>query len=165
MKDIDHHIYLELNCMGFRGSEIDEILPDFMSERPTYIGLTWQPSAEGTESFTLGIIIGTALSPVVMGFLTEVGKDLYKWVKSKLVPLFKKKGHPIGHINLEIGDIEISGLCEGIEETEGLLKLFSSLPELVGKIDPNLTEGEWEIVYNRKIKTWIIEYHPPKDIK
>jgi len=113
MENIKHRIYLELNNCGYDGSEINEILPDFITERKTVVGLTWEPSAEGPESFTLLIIITAGLSSIISAFLAELSKDLYQWTKSKLVPLFKKKKNPCGHIIFEIEDIKISYFSEG----------------------------------------------------
>jgi len=156
MENIEHNIYLELNCMGYNGSEINEILPDFMSERKTVIGLTWEPLAEGPEWFTLIVTISAPLSVIGIGFLTELGKDLYHWSKSKLLPVFKKKNCPVGDIGFRVGNINISGLIE--DDMEPLLKLFSSLPDLISKIDSNLSEGELEIEYNVEKKIWITKY-------
>lgn len=159
MENIEHRIYLELNNCGYNGSEINEILPDFITERKTLVGLTWEPSAEGPESFTLLIIITASLSSMITTFLAELSKDLYQWTKSKLIPLFKKKKNPSGYVIFEIGNIRISYFSEGGEE---ISELFSSLSDILNKIDANKTEGEWEIEYTEQ-KEWIIEYRPPRN--
>jgi hypothetical protein len=84
MKHIDHRIYLELNSSGYRGLEIDEILPHFITDRKTVVGLTWESSAEEPESFTLVIIILIVLSSLGKGFLSELSKDLYQWANAKV---------------------------------------------------------------------------------
>ena len=156
MENFEHRIYLELNSCGYNGSEINEILPDFITERKTLVGLTWEPSAEGPESFLLLIIITAGLSSMIKTFLAELSKDLYQWTKSKLIPLFKKKKNPSGYIIFQIGDVKISYFSEGGKE---LSDLFFSLPNLLSGIDNSITEGEWEIEYTKQ-KEWVIEYKP-----
>lgn len=161
MENIEHRISLALNNCGYDGSEIDEILPDFITERKTLVGLTWEPSAEGPESFTLLIIIAASLSSIITTFLAEFSKDLYRWTKSKLIPLFEKKNNPTGNVIFEISDVKVTYFSEGGEE---LSELFSSLQDILNKIDPSLTEGEWEIQYAEE-KEWVVEYKPPINSK
>lgn len=155
---VQHKICLELNKAGYTGADIDEILPAFMAERRTFVGLTWKPSAEGPESFTLGIIVGLALSSLAQGFISELSKDLYLWSKSKLLPLFKRKRSPVGTIEIALSNLTIFAY---VEEINRLPEIFERLPELLARIDPNIWDGEW-VIECEEGKEWVIRHCPPK---
>jgi hypothetical protein len=112
---IEHSIELTLNSSGYEGKDIDQVLPDFISDRPVRVGVAWAPSAEGPESLTLLIAVGIyAATKLAEGFMSELSKDIYTWAKTKILPLLNKKRYPTGHIIIKLKDVTLlkSDRCE-----------------------------------------------------
>jgi hypothetical protein len=149
----EEYIRLELNSTGYRGNDIEKIWPHFANERKTFIGLTWEPSIAGPESYTLLIVVTFIASQFFQGFISELSKDLYKWAKSKLLPFFKKKEQPDGALIIVIGKITLNYLIE--EQTDYLVDIFHQLPTLLSGIDIN-KKKDYEVEYNEKEKKWSI---------
>ena len=117
---------------------------------------SWRSSAEGTETFKLLIQIGILISIVTKGFLNELGKDLYEWIKSQLIGFFQKKSQPIGRVSIEFEDVNIELFMEFSQPNDYKLfaQFFKDLPVIISKIDPNLGY-EWDISWNEKINNWM----------
>lgn len=156
MDNINHQIILRLNSQGYKGEEIDKILPDFMANRETMVGLSWYPSIYGPESYELIIQIGILFSLLSKSFLNELSKDLYHWVKSKLVKLFQKKKQSNGFIHIEFKDVKIDFYTESnkFNETQVLLNFFKYLSEIIFCIDPNLSI-EWKVYWDDSLQKFI----------
>ena len=156
MQDFKCQIILELNSMGYHGEEINHILPDFMAERKTTIGLTWESSAEGSETFNLLIQIGILISIVTKGFLNELGKDLYGWVKSQLISFFQKKSQPVGRVRIEFEDVNVELFMEFSQpkDYQFFAQFFLDLPVIISEIDPNFGY-EWDISWDEKTNSWM----------
>lgn len=152
-----HKIELKLNATGYKGEEINDLLPKFMTERDTVIGLTWYPSAEGPESFALDILFYGGLIFFTKAFLEELAKDLYKWVKEKIKPLLNKKEQAFGVMCMKFNDVEIFYYTSGEDEW---LSLLEKLPEIVTKVKPELS-NEWEIEF--KEGRFAVTKFPPKE--
>ncbi len=54
MQSYSHTVTLDLNITGYDGSDLDAVVPHFMTERDTKLVLSWASSAEGPESFRFG---------------------------------------------------------------------------------------------------------------
>lgn len=138
---ISYKIELKLNSAGFSADDLGTVLPDFITERKTLVGLTWYPSAQGPASYTLIITILWVVSAVPKVFIEELAKDLYKWSKQKLLNLFRKKKCPIGLIRFVFNDVVVEYYCDNADT---LLTLFKKLPKILSKID--IEKGtEWDI--------------------
>ncbi len=156
MGKIPHKIELKLNNAGFVGSDIDEILPPFMTDRKTLVGLTWYSCANGPESFVLVVTIWSAFRLVGKTFIEELSKDLYSWVKSQIQPMFKKKNYPCGFMRLKYDDMEIDFHTDGGEEW---LALLNSLPAIIGSLDPS--KGH-EMIIEKVGDEFTVEPYPKK---
>lgn len=159
MKNLQHSIELRFNSTGYKGQELQEVLPDFITERDTTIGLTWYSSANGPESWNLVIKIaeGLLVTKLAEGFINELGKDLYSWVKTKLTSLLRKKNHPIGYIIFEFSDIQVVYELESLpnDHSENFAELFQQLPQILANIDPEKS-AEWEIKFDPKSSQWSV---------
>jgi len=87
MSQDKNEIELLLNSSGFSGDDVQELLPDFITERVTKVGLTWYPSVDGPESFTLIVTTGLLLAEFAKEIVKSLSKDLYDWSKEKIIPL------------------------------------------------------------------------------
>jgi hypothetical protein len=155
MEEIAHSISLDLNVTGYSGSDLDEAVPHFMTERDTRVSLTWRPSAEGPESFRLIIEIaaGYAAGSFLKTFLQELSKDLYRWSKERLDPLFSKKGQASGNVSIELKDV---GVNYRPSSKEDLSSFFRELPKLLESVDPE--EGaRWKVKFDQSGEEWKIE--------
>ena len=157
---MEQSIELKLNSAGFKGEEIDEILPDFITERNTTIGLTWYPSVDGPESFTLIITVSILAAEFAKEFVKNLSKDLYSWTKEKVLPLLKRKQNPDGYVIIKLADVEIHYHDQSLfdEESGGLyyLDFLEKLPQLINAVDPSLGD-RWEISFNQERGAWVVE--------
>lgn len=144
-----HKIELELNSAGFSADELGTVLPDFITERKTVVGLTWYPSAEGPASYTIIVSVFLLFGAISKVFIEELAKDLYKWTKQKLLILFHKKRYPIGLIRLVFENAVVEYYCE---DADTLLIAFEKLPEILNAIDTRKGD-EWEIQIENDVVT------------
>ena len=150
--EIPHHeIKLLLNSSGYKGSDIDKVIPDFFTDRDTIVGLVHIPAHNGPDSWVLNIIIGYALVKVSDSFISELAKDLYKWSKSKLTKLFNKKPNSDGAILLEFDDIKIS-CYEYYVGKDKLLEFPNEISRLIKAVD------------REKSKTWLAKFDEDKQV-
>jgi len=161
MSYIHSSVEIQLNSAGFRGADIDALLPDFVTERKTVVGLTWHSSVNGPESFDVALTVGAvwAAAAVSSGFLEALGADLYKWAKEKLLSVLRTKHHPDCHISLKFDDVEVffheDGLFSEPNAGDILLDFFEQLPKLVLQVDPNRSRA-WEVSRGQPRGTWLI---------
>jgi hypothetical protein len=157
-KHISHRIELSFNSTGYKGKDIDDVLPDFITERNTSVGLTWYRSVEGPESFTLVIVISVLVAEIAKGFIGELGKDLYQWTKSKLIPLFKKKTYPVGHILVQMNDVGLDYYIELSDDNsrEELASFFKDIAYILAQMDAS-KGSEWVVEFNKENKSWILQ--------
>jgi len=161
MDYVSHSIELKLNSSGYRGEDVDEILPDFITDRNTTVGLTWYPSYEGPESFTLIIVVSIFAAELAKGFISELSKDLYEWSKSRLIHLFKKKNYPVGHILIKLNDLELECLIEPKAEKgdDRFLELFQVLPKVLDHTAPHQVK-DWELYFDENLNSWAVRPIP-----
>lgn len=161
MSYIYSSIEIQLNSAGFRGTDIDALLPDFVTERKTVVGLTWHSSFNGPESFDVALTVGAvwAVAAVSSGFLEALGADLYTWGKEKLLNVLRTKRHPDCHISVKFDDVEVffheDGLFSEPNAGDLLLEFFEQLPKLILQVDPNLSRA-WEVSRGQPKGTWLI---------
>lgn len=157
---------IDLNSTGFSGRDIDALLPDFMTERKTTVGLTWNSSVNGPESFGIWAVVYAGLAAAAGGFLAEFGADLYKWTKDKLLLVLRTKQHPDCYISIKFDDVEIfyheDGLFSTDEAGDVLLNFFENISNFILKIDPSVSKV-WEISRGDKNGDWKVE--PAKDLE
>lgn len=158
MSQVKNEIELLLNSTGFSGDDVQELLPDFITERFTKVGLTWYPSADGPESFTLIITTSLLLAEFAKEFVKSLSKDLYDWSKGKIIPLLKRKNFPNGVIIVECKDAQIyyHELSDIKGENENFSTFIKELPDLLEKVDPNIGKN-WEATFNTEKGIWSIE--------
>lgn len=137
-------ITLELNSTAYTGQDVQDVLPHFMTDYTTFVGLTWVPSAFGTEAFFISITIGAAIG-VAQGFLSELGTDLYKWTKEKLLLLLKKKSAPEGQLIISWQDITVTIY---IEKTDDILDILSKFNIIEAKALKSLPKKEVDLFPN-----------------
>ena len=154
MEHIDHKVELHLSCAGFDGSAVQALVPDFITERHTIIGLSWYPCAEGPERYYITISICAALAFVTKVFLEELSKDLYKWLKGKLLPYMKDRPRSFGSVEVAFQNVRV--WCY-INEDDDFLLCVDYLPQLMTTIDVNQST-EWDL----EIKNGRIELTPRK---
>jgi len=142
MSRVRHDIQLKLSSAGFSAEEIGVVLPDFMVDRKTLVGLTWYPCAEGTERFVLVVTIYSVVGAVAKIFLEELSKDLYQWVKVKINRLLKKKPQAYGMMLVKFNDVEVEFRTSGGDDWADLL---DKLPSIIQELDPAESK-DWEIV-------------------
>lgn len=153
-KQIEHKIVLSLNSTGWRGEEIDALLPEFIAERDTLVGLTWTSSYYGPESFNLVITVAASVVTVIASnFLSELSKDLYQWMKSKLLAALEKKQHPEGDIEIQIGK---SSIYTHVDEILLLEDLFTHLPELISQTNEQPGVNNWKLEYDNTTREWLV---------
>jgi hypothetical protein len=154
MDRISHTVTLDFNITGYSGSDLDAVVPHFMTERETNLALTWRPSTEGPESFRLIIDIaaGYAAGSFLKTFVQELSKDLYKWGKERLSPLFEKKDQALGNVSVEFEDITVNYYSGGGDD---LNAFFQELPELLETADPEQS-AIWHVSFDRSEEKWEI---------
>ena len=160
MSHVYSSVVVELNSAGFRGADVDALLPEFMTERKTTVGLSWHSSVNGPESFSVLLTVGAMLAAATgSGFLQALGADLYKWTKEKLLVVLRTKRHPDCYISLKFDDIEVffheDGLFSEPNAGEVLLDFFEQLPKLLAQIKPTAARV-WEIYRGEEVGTWQI---------
>lgn len=89
MQDSDLKITLWLNSAGFADIPIRKVLPDWDTERDVTISSSWEPCFNGPDSWALTIAF--LAGGIASGFLGELGKDVYTWVKRQLQPVLLDK--------------------------------------------------------------------------
>lgn len=152
-------IELRLNSAGYKGEEINELLPDFITERNTTVGLTWFPSVYGPENLTLVITVSIIVAEFAKGFVTELSKDLYRWSKSKILPLLKRKRSPYGQIVIQLLDASIyydQGRLQEPSRADKFAEFLNELPAIVTRVDSSLTK-EWEAQFDESTATWTVK--------
>jgi hypothetical protein len=160
MSYIYSSVVIELNSAGFRGTDIDALLPDFVTERKTTVGLTWYSSVNGPESFTVALAVGSfCAAAVASGFLEALGADMYKWAKHKLLSVLRSKRHPDCYISLKFDDMEMffheDGLFSEPNAGDVLLDFFEQLSNLVLQMDAHQSKT-WEVSRDPTAGTWLI---------
>jgi hypothetical protein len=156
---IKHSVDLRFNSAGFTGSDLDELLPDFVTERDTNVGLTWYPSATGPESFTLAVIAAVALSAFVGEFSKKLSEDLYSWSKSKLSKVLSRKRYPDCAIVIKLDDIELlfhdEQLFDDPDAPSLLAGFFAAVPALLLSVNP--AKGRfWIASHDRSSSVWTV---------
>jgi hypothetical protein len=141
MEKPTHKIELILNSTGFDGADVQALLPDFNTDRDTVVGLSWYPSAEGPERYYITLSIIAAIGFVSKVFLEELFKDIYTWLKGKILPRMKNKPRSLGSIEIIFQDVRVWGF---FEDSSDWLICAESLPKLLGKIDA-AESSEWNI--------------------
>jgi len=132
---------IEFTCNpgAYSGEDVQSFCPDFMHNYNLTVGYKWRPSAEGPENWALIVQIGAAASAIVgTVFLKKLAEDLYAWTKSKILPTLQTKNIPNGQITLKFENTSIWFTNESADLDT--LKIFSELPNLLVKIDPELCE-------------------------
>lgn len=161
MSQIFSSVVVELNSAGFRGADVDKLLPDFITERKTTVGLSWYSSVNGPESFSVLLTVGALWAAATgSGFLQALGADLYKWAKEKLLVVLRTKRHPDCYISIKFDDIEVffheDGLFSEPNAGDVLVDFFGQLPQLLGQIEPSASKV-WEISRGDAVGTWQIK--------
>ena len=125
-----HTIDIRLNSAGFKGADVDALLPDFITDRETSVGLTWYPSANGPESFSVLLTVYAALSIVAGEFLKKLGEDLYQWSKRKLLNTLKTKTYPSCYIEIKLDDVKVYFHDESLFDHPDAGEVMESLQNL-----------------------------------
>lgn len=156
---IQHSIEIRLNSTGYQGHDVDLILPDFITDRQTTVGLTWYPSYNGPESFTIYMAIAAGIGMFCGKFVELLASDLYAWCKEKLLNLVAKKIHPDCSITIKLEDVEIYFHDEDLFDSDLagdiLLEFFKKIPELVLLVKHEESKL-WQISYDRENSTWLV---------
>lgn len=134
-------IRLTLSTAGFKGADLDEVMPDFQTERDVSVALKWFPSATGPETWTLVIAAGMSLGGFLQKFGELIAEDIHSWSKKNLKSFFKKRPNNHGTLVIDLESITIYSdtPIETIESGD-LISVLSS-------IDPT-EASSWTIDYN-----------------
>jgi len=151
-------IELLLSTAGFRGRDLEDIRPDFETERDVSVGLKWYPSATGPETWTLAVAVGVPLAVFLNKFGDLLAADLYAWAKKKLAPFFASRTYPSGFLHIELGDIEFhcSHPLEALSSTEFIA--------LLKQADPSKAK-EWHLEYDEAARTFTVRPEDPPSIE
>jgi len=135
MENIPHNIICDLRWGGFNGTDIDEIMSD--SNVVLNHGLRCEVShdscAEGPDSYRIYVVIGVLLTLITKPFLEELGKDLYRWCKSRLSNVFKRKNNGEGLTELRFEDVTIE--INDHPSEDSFADCWLELPELITSQD------------------------------
>ena len=157
MSQTKNEVELLLNSSGFTGEDVQNLLPDFITERYTKVGLTWYPSVDGPESFTLIITTSLLLAEFSKEFVKNLSKDLYDWSKKKIIPLLKRKNYPNGVIIVECANAQIYYHdASNFKDDDKFSEFIKELPDLLHEVDPNIGKN-WEASFDTKKGIWSIE--------
>jgi hypothetical protein len=154
MKTQKHTIELLFNASGYKGSDLDKAIPDFLADRDSKVSLIHIPSYNGPESWIINVFIGATLAKVGDVFFSELLSDLYSWSKTELVKIFSKKPNSNGSIQIKLNDLQI--LCyEYYIPREKFFEVFNEIPELIKYIDKE--KGKlWIVKYDQENEKWSI---------
>jgi hypothetical protein len=133
-------ITLLLSSAGFKGADIDQLLPPFETDYETTVGLRWFPSATGPETWTLAIAAGLTLGAFLKKFAELLATDIYGWSKTSLQKFFSDKPHSHGTLIIELDGVSVFS-----RQPIPVLASVDFL-ETLSSIDP-LISSEWEIEY------------------
>ena len=152
--EFDYEIRLELNSTGFTGDEAQQLLPDFITDHRTVIGLTWHPSVDGPESFNVILFIGIGAGMVAAGFLNALGQDLYRWVKDRVAPLMKAKdqAHPL--IIIEFRDKKVTAT---FEDLDGFEEFWRDFDEIMRIVRDRSSSEDCGFVYDKRSGKWKLD--------
>lgn len=100
-------IVVDLLWGGFDGKDVDDIRPDFVTDRPVRCQLQWAPSCEGPHSYRIYVEFGIIASFLLQGFFRELAKDIYRWSKSGLGRVFNRKPNGSGYAEIKFKDTKI----------------------------------------------------------
>jgi hypothetical protein len=150
-----YEIELLLNASGYKGSDIDNVIPDFFANGNTKIGLVQIPTHNGPESWVLNIVIASTLVKVGDTLLPLVATDLYGWFKGRIKKLFQKKKNSDGAILVMFHDLQIS-CYEYYVGKEKMSDFLKELPNLVKIVDK--TKGsKWIAKFDEQSQIWQLE--------
>jgi hypothetical protein len=145
-----HFINVSLNSAGFKGRDLDKLIPDFMADRSTTLGLFWEPSYNGPHSWIVDIIVLGSLFKISELFLGELFSDLYNYSKKKLAKFLEKTPNNYGSINIKFKDFEI--ICHGYYiPQDKFFEVFEVVPRMFPLLDAS------------KGKTWLVKFDVEKD--
>ena len=139
-------IALLLSSAGFKGQDLDLLLPPFSTDYDTTVGLKWYPSATGPETWTLAIAAGISLAAFLKKFSDLLATDIYNWAKTCLKEFFSDRPHNHGSLVIELDGITL--LSHQPIEVLASVDLLATL----ATIDPSLAKV-WEIEYDVRTDT------------
>lgn len=138
------NVELMLNSFAFKGNDLDEILQnsdvEFQSNYYPRISFQHHPAAVSEMFISLVVNFAGPLGLIVAsGFLNEVGKDIYTWLKSFKTIVTKKEYKQESNIEIVFKDVRISSFQENHEE---FISLFNDLEGIVKKVEVLKKQGE-----------------------
>ena len=140
-EDIKPSIKLTLSSVGFKGADLDKLMPDFSTERDVLVGLRWFPSATGPETWTLVIAASLPLAAFLKKFGDLLATDLYGWAKTKLGDFFTARPNNHGRLVIELETATLHS--DSPVEVLSCNKLVQTL----ATIDLSCAT-DWEVVYD-----------------
>ena len=140
-QDVQPSIKLTLSSVGFKGADLDTLVPDFSTERDVLVGLRWFPCASGPETWTLVIAASLPLAAFLKKFGDLLATDLYGWAKTKLEDFFSTKPNNHGKLVIELESVTVHS--DSPVEVLSCDKLASTL----ATIDLSCAT-DWEVVYD-----------------
>lgn len=140
-EDISPSIKLTLSSVGFKGADLDTLMPDFSTERDVLVGLRWFPCASGPETWTLVIAASLPLAAFLKKFGELLATDLYGWAKTKLGDFFSTKPNNHGRLVIELETVTVHS-----DSPVEVLRC-DDLASKLATIDLSCSR-DWEIVYD-----------------
>ncbi|WP_156940932.1 hypothetical protein [Halomonas halodenitrificans] len=156
---LQHSIEIRLNSTGYKGSDVDSILPEFITDRNTTVGLTWYPSANGPDSLTIYIAVVGFFSVFAGEFAKHLAGDMYSWSKEKLATLLRSKKYPCCAITIKLNDVEIFFGDEDLFDLPGaeevVNRFFQELPNIIENVQPE-ESTLWRVSYDHENDGWTV---------
>lgn len=145
MNSVPHKITLDLRWGGFTGADVDEIMSEPPGENPIRCELESYSTSEGPHSYRIIVEIGLLAALVGKPFLEEFGKDLYRWAKTGLGNVFRRKKSADGWTEVRFKDKTV--YVDDAPGAESFADCWLELPGLLDATDLQSSDA-WEIVTN-----------------
>ncbi len=139
-----------LSSAGFKVADLEELMPPFMTDYDTRVGLRWMPSATGPESWTLAIVVGILAAEFGKKFAAKMAEDIYGWLKNTVGPFMARRANSHGLTTIRCNDLTV------IVWEDAEFRTIRDLAEVLTKVDPAVSKV-WHVSVDPDKKTMIIE--------
>jgi len=139
-------ISLLLSSVGFKGNDIDALLPPFATDYETTVGLKWFPCATGPETWVLEIVKHIPIAVFVSKLAELIAADVYSWLKTTLKDFFADRPNNFGSLVLELEGVTVVS-NQPIE-----VLTSTQLATVLIQIDSEVSKV-WEITYDESTDT------------
>lgn len=162
MQDITARVTLNVNSAAFSGKDLELMEPEWeIYDRYNYKCVReFRSSYNGPGSWFIEITlggVGFCVAKLAEAYLNELGKDLYKWSKECLKPVFEKNQKGDGYITFSYHNKKLYLYIE-YPGSEKFRKIWKEFPQIIKLIQTNpwRTKIECYARWDKKSKRWAI---------